>query len=97
MAHSTVITTYYGLSRETWASLQTLITRMQVQSPSLSNLPKSFSRNKWSTKAIDALFAAVAALDGKQNKLFDNRNWRYDRDVVSQILALEQRITNLGY
>jgi hypothetical protein len=97
MAHTVIVTSYYGLSREVWASLQALIARLQVASPTLPNLPKSFSRNRWSTKAVDALFAAVGALDGKQSQLFDNRNWRYDRDVVQQIVALEARITALGY
>jgi hypothetical protein len=29
--------------------------------------------------------------------IFDTRNWRYSRDYVAEIVALEQRITNLGY
>jgi hypothetical protein len=71
---------------------------MRASNPALPSLPKQFSRNRWSTVAVDALFGAVNALDGKPPvKLFDNRNWRYDRDVVSQIVALEARITALGF
>jgi hypothetical protein len=98
MAHTTIVTTYYGLSREVWATLAALITRMKVASPTLPSLPKAFSRNRWSTVTVDALFTAVNALDGKAPvKLFDNRNWRYDRDVVAQVVALEARISALGY
>jgi hypothetical protein len=98
MAHTTMITTYYGLSREVWATLAALITRMKVAVPSLPSLPKQFSRNRWSTTTIDAMVQAVAALDGKApSKLFDNRNWRFDRDIVAQLVALEARITALGY
>jgi hypothetical protein len=96
-SHSTIITTRYSLDRETWATLQKLISRMQVQSPTLPNLPRQFSKNKWTLKAIDSLFQVVGSLDGKQNKLWDNRNQRYDRDIVSQIVAIEARIFALGY
>jgi hypothetical protein len=98
MAHTLVVTTYYGLSREVWATLAALITRMKVANPTLPSLPKSFSRNRWSTTTIDAMVQAVAALDGKApSKIFDNRNWRFDRDIVAQLVALEARITALGY
>ena len=98
MARTTIITTYYALSREVWASLQALITRMQVPVPSLPNLPKQFSRNKWSVYAIDQMCQAVAARDHlPPSVIFDTRNWRYSRDYVAEIVALEQRITNLGY
>jgi hypothetical protein len=29
--------------------------------------------------------------------IFDARNWRYNRDYVATVVALEQRITNLGF
>jgi hypothetical protein len=98
MAHTTMITTYYGLSREVWQTLTTLITRMRASNPALPSLPKQFSRNRWSTVAIDQMVTAVSNLDGKSpSKIFDNRNWRFDRDIVAQLVALEARITALGY
>jgi hypothetical protein len=98
MARTVIIQSYYALSREVWASLQALITRMQVAVPSLPNLPKQISRNRWSVYAIDQMCQAVAARDGKTpSTIFDSRNWRYNRDYVAEIVALEQRITNLGY
>jgi hypothetical protein len=98
MTHTVIPNTYYALSRETWAAWQALINRMKVASPTLPSLPKSFSMNRWSVLAIDALFAAVAAADGKKpSVLFDDKNWYLGRYRVNTLVALEARITALGY
>jgi hypothetical protein len=98
MAHTTMINTRYVVDREVWNSWQALIVRMRAASPSLPSLPKSFSMNRWSVLAIDALFAAVAALDNKQpSKMFDAHNWYLGRDRINQLVQLEARIAALGY
>jgi hypothetical protein len=97
MAHTVVPNTYYGLSRETWAAWQALIVRARSISPTLPSLPKQFSMNRWSVLAIDALFAAVAAADGKKpNVMFDSHTWYLGRDRVNTLVALEARLTALG-
>jgi hypothetical protein len=48
--------------------------------------------------AIDALFAAVAAADGKSpNKMFDAHTWYLGRDRINTLVQLEARITALGF
>ena len=98
MAHTVVANTYFGLSREQWAALGALITRMRASNPTLPSLPKQISWNRWSVLAIDALFAAVAAADGKApNRMFDAHNWYLGRDRVNTLVQLEARITALGF
>jgi hypothetical protein len=98
MAVTVIPNSYFGLSRENWQAWQTLINRMRAVSPTLPSLPKSFSMNRWSVAAIDPLFAAVAAADGKSpNKMFDAHNWYLGRDRVNTLVALEARITSLGF
>jgi hypothetical protein len=98
MVHTVVPNTYFALSREQWAALGALITRMRAASPTLPSLPKQFSMNRWSVLAIDALFAAVAAADGKKpNVMFDAHGWYLGRDRVNTLVQLEQRITALGF
>jgi hypothetical protein len=97
MAHTLVVNSYYGLSRENWQMLATLISRVKVSVPSLASLPKQFSKNRWYASVIDQLYAAVASLDHQSpSKLYDRRNIRYDRDIVNQLTMLEGRITALG-
>jgi hypothetical protein len=98
MAHTVIPTSYFAASRESWAAWQALIVRARGFSPSLPSLPKQISFNRWSVLAIDALFAAVAAADGKSpNKMFDAHNWYLGRDRVNQLVLLEQRIASLGF
>jgi hypothetical protein len=53
--------------------------------------------NRWSVLAIDALFAAVAAADGKSPSImFDDKNWYLGRDRINTLVQLEARITALG-
>jgi hypothetical protein len=89
---------YYGLSREVWAALGQLITRMQVPVPSLRTLPKQFGKSRQFGQALDGLIAAVNALDHQQpSQFYGNRNRRYARDTVATVTALESRITSLGF
>jgi hypothetical protein len=97
MAHTVIPNTYYGLSREVWAALGQLISRMQVSTPSLVGLPKQYGKSRAFGQALDGLIAAVAAQDHQQpSQLYGNRNRRYARDTVATIVALESRITALG-
>jgi hypothetical protein len=71
---------------------------MRASNPSLPSLPKSFSMNRWSVLAIDALFGAVAAADGKKpSVMFDAHGWYLGRDRINQLVQLEARITSLGF
>jgi hypothetical protein len=99
MAHTVVPNVYYGLSRETWQALSALITRAQGFSPTLPVLPKQFGKSRAFGQALDALIAAVSAQDHQQPNSFFNgvRNRRYARDTVATVVALEARITALGY
>jgi hypothetical protein len=100
MSNKTVVpNSYYGLSRETWAALSALITRMQASNPSLAGLPKQFGKSRAFGQALDGLIAAVSALDHQQPNSFFNgvRNRRYARDTVATIVALEARITAAGF
>ena len=98
MAHTIVPNTYFAASRESWAAWSALITRMRASNPTLPQLPKQISFNRWSVLAIDALFAAVAAADHqKPSIMFDAHNWYLGRDRVNTLVALEARITSLGF
>jgi hypothetical protein len=93
-----MITTRYSVDRETWNSWQALVVRARSLSPTLPSLPKAFTLNRWAISALDSLFTAVNAQDGKAPaKLFDNRNWYLGRDRVNTFVQLEARITALGY
>jgi hypothetical protein len=71
---------------------------MRASNPSLPQLPKQISFNRWSVLAIDALFQAVSQLDNKQpSRMFDAHGWFLGRDRVNQLFLLEQRISSLGF
>jgi hypothetical protein len=97
MSHTTIITTYFGVSREVWASLGALITRMRAANPALPSLPKQFGINRLTVFAVDTMCAAVAALDGKKPAVVFDSNWNLARDHVNLLVLLEQRVTSLGY
>jgi hypothetical protein len=95
--HTVIPNVYFGLSNQMWTALGQLIVRVRASNPSLPSLPKQISWNRWSVLAIDSLFASVAALDGKQSKMFDAHNWYLGRDRVNQLIQLEARITAAGF
>jgi hypothetical protein len=101
MAHTVIPVGYFGWSREQWAALGQLITRMRASNPSLPSLPslpKQFGTSRWSVSVIDQLFAAVNALDHQQpSKMFDSHGWYLGRANVNALVALESRITALGF
>jgi hypothetical protein len=96
--HTIIPNVYYGLSNQMWTALGQLITRMRASNPALPSLPKAITLNRWSTSVIDALFAAVSAMDNKQpSKMFDAHNWYLGRDRINALVQLEQRISSLGF
>jgi hypothetical protein len=96
MTVKTVVpTSYFGRSREVWQALSALIAR--VNSPLVPPLSKQFGFSRGFAKSLDALISVVSSQDHQQpSQLYGNRNWRYSRDTVATLVALEARITALG-
>lgn len=98
---------YYGVSRETVATINALALR--VHNNIDSTIPADvfyglYTVNRWTATAIDKVAAAVATKDSGSAKIFGTADGltpghfhNLNREKVQALRALEARVTALGY
>ena len=95
----TIARTYYGLDRRNANEINKLATRVNTIDATVPAVifPRQFSINRWTATAIDKMAKAVATADGKdQASVFGRHFHGMSKAVVSQLIALEVRVTALG-
>ena len=93
------IGSYYGLDRRVCAEINKLAARVKTIDATVPAVifPRQFSINRWTATAIDKMAKAVATADGKdQSVVFGKHYHGMSKAVVSQLIALEGRVTALG-
>jgi hypothetical protein len=101
------IGSYYGVSRETVNTVNGLARRVRLNID--ATIAKDvfgglYTINRWNAAAIDKVAAAVASRDGKSSKIFAvvggisaGHFHALNREKVASLVALEKRVTALGY
>jgi hypothetical protein len=89
---------HYGLDAENIKAINALAVRVRTIDSTVSATPfgKLRGTNKWSAAAVDKMVAAVATADGLKPNFIYGRQWHTGRDVCSELIALEARVTALG-
>jgi hypothetical protein len=91
---------YYGISRDTCAQINTLAKRVHAQSsPVPADLfGNCYCMNRFKAALLDKMAAAIATADGKSPNYLMGTHYHFGgRGFFARVIAMEARATALGW